>query len=279
MDRRAARRRHGHLADAPHLMVEGRPLRRRNGTIHRARARLGHSHLTDRQALKLRHDVRQALAEYWRTQGELEHSSVVAYQDLARRLALLDAPEHLVRRSMAAAMQEADHWTRCFDLAGRYLGQSLRPGRLRRPVRLPRSRTAELVALAVETLRDGLLNEGYAARLAAAKAERATDQRVHETLTIIAADEFDHASLSRDVLDWCLLAGGRPVFDMLNHLVTNMPVRARSVTLPAGLESHTLGDHGLFDADPDGAMFAALLTDVRDELAVRLQAHRLADAA
>jgi hypothetical protein len=124
-----------------------------------------------------------------------------------------------------------------------------------------------------------LLNEGYAARLAAAKAERATDQRVHETLTIIAADEFDHASLSRDVLDWCLLAGGRPVFDMLNHLVTNMPVRARSVTLPAGLESHTLGDHGLYDADPDGAMFAALVTDVRDELAVRLQAHRLADAA
>jgi hypothetical protein len=158
-------------------------------------------------------------------------------------------------------MQEADHWTRCFDLAGRYLGQSLRPGRLRRPMRLPRSRTAELVALAVETLRDGVLNEGYAARLAAAKAERAVDQRVHDTLTVIAADEFEHAVLSREILDWCLLAGGRPVFDMLNHLVTHMPVR------------------GLFDADPDGAMFAALLASARDELAVRLQAHRLADAA
>jgi hypothetical protein len=255
-------------------MVEGRPLRRRNGRIHRARARLGHSHLTDRQALKLRHDVRHALAEYWRTQGELEHSSVVAYQDLARRLELLDAPESLVRRSLSAAVQEADHWTRCFELAGRYLGQSLRPGRLRRPMRLPRSRTAELVALAVETLRDGVINEAYTGRLAAVKAERATDQRVHDTLVIIAADELDHASLSRDVLDWCLAVGGRPVYDMVNHMVTTMPTTTTGITLPMGIESRSLGDHGLLDADPDGLLFAALVTQVRDELGVRLQGHR-----
>jgi hypothetical protein len=256
-------------------MVEGRPLRRRNGRVHRARSRLGHSRLTDRQALKLRYDVRQALADYWRTQGELEHSSVVAYQDLARRLVLLDAPELLVRRSLAAAMQEADHWTRCFDLAGRYLGQSLRPGRLRRPLRLPRSRTAELLALAVETLRDGVVNEAYAGRLAAAQAERAIDQRVHATLVVIAADELDHASLARDVLDWCLAVGGRPVHDMVNHLVTHMStVPSMGVELPMGIQSRTLGDHGLFDADPDGSMYAALVGEVRDELGVRLQAHR-----
>lgn len=270
--------RHERNAAPTHLMVEGRPLRRRNGRIHRARARLGHSHLTDRHALKLRHDVRQALAEYWRTQGELEHSSVVAYQDLARRLEMLDAPESLVRRSLSAAVQEADHWTRCFDLAGRYLGQSLRPGRLRRPMRLPRSRTAELVALAVETLRDGVINEAYAGRLAAAKAERATDQRVHDTLVIIAADELDHSSLSRDILDWCLAVGGRPVYDMVNHMVTTMPTTTTGIALPVGIQSRTLGDHGLLDADPDGLLFAQLVAQVRDELGVRLQGHRL-DAA
>jgi hypothetical protein len=258
-----------------HHLVEGRPLRRRNGRIHRARSRLGHSHLTDRQALKLRHDVRQALAEHWRTQGELEHSTVVAYQDLARRLALLDAPEQLVRRCLSAAVQEADHWTRCFELAGRYLGQSLRPGRLRRPLRLPRSRTSELVALAVETLRDGVLNEGYAGRLAAARADRAIDPRVHDTLTIIAADELDHASLSRDILDWCLAVGGSPVYDMVTHLVTHMPATTTRMALPVGLESRALGDHGLFDPDPDGTIFTQLVTEVRDELTVRLQARRV----
>lgn len=265
---------HGRIDASTHRLVEGRPLRRRNGDVHRARARLGHSHLTDRHALKLRHDVRQALAEYWRTQGELEHSSVVAYQDLARRLALLDAPQSLVRRSLGAAVQEADHWTRCFELAGRYLGQSLRPGRLRRPMRLPRSRTAELVAVAVETLRDGVINEAYVGRLAAAKAERAVDQRVHDTLVIIAADELDHAALSRDILDWCLAVGGRPVYDMVNHMVTHMPTVTTGIELPLGIQSHTLGDHGLFDADPDGLVFATLVNQVRDELGVRLQGHR-----
>lgn len=260
-------------------MVEGRPLRRRNGRIHRARARLGHSHLTDRQALKLRHDVRQALAEFWRTQGELEHSSVVAYQDLARRLELLDAPEVLVRRSLSAAVQEADHWTRCFDLAGRYLGQSLRPGRLRRPMRLPRSRTGELVALAVETLRDGVINEAYAGRMAAMRAERASDRRAHDTLVVIAADESEHAALSRDILDWCLAVGGRPVHDMITHMVTHMPATVGSgIALPVGIESRAFAEHGLSDPDPDGALYSQLVRAVRDELAVRLQAHRL-DAA
>jgi hypothetical protein len=138
--------------------------------------------------MHLRHEVRLALADHWQAQGELEHSSVVAYQDLARRLALLEAPEELVRRSLSAAVEEADHWTRCFELAGRYLGQSLRPGRLRRPLRLPRSRTAELASLAVESLRDGILLEGYAASMAAARADRASDGRVVESLRVIAAD-------------------------------------------------------------------------------------------
>ena len=241
------------------------------------RSRLGHSHLTDRQALKLRHDVRQALAEYWRTQGELEHSSVVAYQDLARRLALLDAPEHLVRRCLSAAVQEADHWTRCFELAGRYLGQSLRPGRLRRPLRLPRSRTSELVALAVETLRDGVLNEGYAGRLAAGQGRAGHRPRVHDTLVIIAADELDHASLSRDILDWCLSRG------RLTRCTTwsptwspTMPTTTTRMAMPRRASSRgRWAITACYDADPDGTIFTELVAEVRDELAVRLQARRL----
>jgi hypothetical protein len=260
---------------APHdagLMVEGRPLRGRNGRVQRAQARRGHSHLTDRQAMHLRHEVRHALAEHWKAQGELEHSSVVAYQDLARRLALLDAPDDLVRRSLSAAVQEADHWTRCFELAGRYLGQSLRPGRLRRPRRLPRSRTAELTSLAVESLRDGMLLEGYAATMATARAERASDRRVVETLRVIAADEVLHAALSADVLSWCVREGGAPVAEIVAAAAAQLPDHPPVLVAPIGLDAPSLAEHGLFDADPTHAAWHAMVESVRTQVCARLSA-------
>jgi hypothetical protein len=280
----------GNLADSPAtttvpppdpsvMVIEGRPLRRRNGRLHRARARLGHSHLTDRQALWLSADVRAALAEHWRTQGELEHASVVAFQDLARRLAMVDAPEHLVRGALRAAEQEADHWYRCFELAGRYLGQSLRPGRLRRPLRLPRSRTTELSALAVEALRDGVLNEGYAALLAEAKAARASDARVHETLRVIAHDEAEHAALSAEVLAWCLTVGGPATREAVADALLALPTRMSGAVLPHGVPSRPLADHGLADVDPDGARYDDLLASIRFDVCSLLAADRLDAAA
>lgn len=260
-------------------MVEGRPLRGRNGRVQRARARLGHSHLTDRQAMHLRHEVRHALALHWRAQGELEHSSVVAYQDLARRLALLDAPDDLIRRSLGAAIQEADHWTRCFDLAGRYLGQSLRPGRLRRPLRLPRTRAAELSSLAVEALRDGVVLEQYASQTAAARASRANDARVVETLQVIAVDELAHAALSADVLRWCISVGGRPVMDAVRAATAQLPAWPPMLHTAAGRDASSLADHGLFDADPYNAVWTALISSVRGDVLGTLDAEALRHAA
>ena len=248
------------------LMVEGRPLRGRNGRVQRAQARRGHSHLTDRQAMHLRHEVRLALASHWTAQGELEHSSVVAYQDLARRLALLDAPDELVRRSLSAAVQEADHWTRCFELAGRYLGQSLRPGRLRRPLRLPRSRTAELTSLAVESLRDGMLLEGYASAMAAARADRASDGRVVETLRVIAADEIHHVALSADVLAWCVREGGSAVAQLVEAAAADLPDHPPVLVAPVGLDAPSLAEHGLFDSDPTHEVWRALAQTVRAQV-------------
>jgi hypothetical protein len=261
------------------LMVEGRPLRGRNGRVHRARARRGYSHLTDRQAMHLRQEVRHALAEHWKAQGELEHSSVVAYQDLARRLALLDAPADLVRRALSAAVQEADHWTRCFELAGRYLGQSLRPGRLRRPLRLPRSRSVELAALAVETLRDGMLLEAYAASMAGARAARAYDARVVESLCVFAADEAVHAALSADVLDWCLAQGGAPIVEAVETAAAQLPDHPPVLASPLGLDAPFLADHGLFDADPHHEVWAALVASTRAEVACRLADRTVRHAA
>lgn len=277
--RRLLRRVRPPAPQAAGLMVEGRPLRSRSGRVQRARARLGHSHLTDLQALRLRTDCRSALARHWRAQGELEHSSVVAYQDLARRLAMLDAPDDLVRRSLGAAVQEADHWTRCFELAGRYLGQSLHPGRLRRPLRMPRSRTAELCALAVETLRDGVVLESYAARTAAVRAERANDARVITTLQVIANDEAGHAALASDVLGWCVVVGGLPVREAVRAAARQLAARPPVLEVSTKADPRVLADHGLFDADPDHQMWKVLVSQTRDQLSNWLDAPVVTHAA
>lgn len=239
-------------------IVEGRPLRGWHGRVHLARARMGHSHLTDQAAMRLAHPLRQALADHWRMQGELEHSSVVAYQDLARRLALLDAPEELVRRSWAASEHQAIHGEKCFELAGRYLGQSMSSGRLRRPLRLPRSRSAELQSLASETLLDGVLLEGYASRMARARAERAFDPRAQEVLRMMAIHQATNTVLGHEVLDWCLDVGGRPVRAAVHDTATRLPIIGPAIGVPERLDHHVLADHGLYDADPEHTLFREL---------------------
>jgi len=266
----------GGLTDTPtttvpsteNVVVVGRPLRRRNGRLHWARSRRGHGRLTDRQALSLGAAERAALAEHWRNQGELEHASVIAFNDLAHRLAQVDAPDELLRRTVRAADQEANHTRLCFDLAGRYLGETVHAGRLRRPRRLPRSRTSELTQLAVDALRDGVLNEGYAAWLAVGKAERATDQRVRDTLQVIARDEAQHAALSADVLAWCLAEGGEPVLGAVIASAGELPARMYEPAIPTDVDGHTLADHGLFNADQDGEGYAEVLRDTLRHLPV-----------
>lgn len=249
------------------IVVTGRPLRRRNGRLRLARSRRGHSHLTDRQALRLSPPVRRALGDHWRSQGEMEHASVVAFHDLARRLTAVDAPTSLVDRATRAANQEADHTQRCFDLAGRYLGQNLLPGRLHRPIRLPRSRETELARLAVEALRDGVLNEGHAAWLAARQAERATDFRVRDTLLVIARDEAEHAEVSAAVLAWCLAQGEADVVTAVIAAAACLPIRVAACAIPAGVDAAALADHGLFDADDaahgKGSGYASVLAATR----------------
>ena len=184
----------------------------------------------------------------------MEHASVVAFHDLARRLTAVGAPTALAERAVRAATQEADHTQRCFDIAGRYLGQNLLPGRLHRPIRMPRSRETELARLAVEALRDGVLNEGYAAWLAAGQAERATDSRVRDALLVIARDEAEHAEMSTAVLAWCLAEGDTEVANAVVAAAACLPTSITSWVIPAGVDVTALGDHGLFD--PDGARYA-----------------------
>jgi len=245
-----------------HLFT-GRPLRRRNGKARWARARRGTSRLTDQVALELPSAVRAALADHWRRQGELEHASIIAFHDLAVRLEAVHAPGRLVAAAQHAAQQEADHAQRCFELAGRYEGRSYSAGRLNRPLRIRRSRVAELRALAVEAFRDGVVNEGYAAWVAEEQGLRAVDGRVRTTLAVIARDEAEHASLSAEVLAWCVEVGGEPVSNAVALAAASLPHRMTAAVVPDGLDAAVLAQHGLHDPDPDGAGYQRVAAGAR----------------
>ena len=135
---------------------------------------------------------REVLAAYWRDTAELEHASIVAFHHLGRSLQLAGAPSALLEGCATAAAQEADHAARCFALASRYLGAIVTPGRLR----MPRVSVPSLSTLATDSLRDGMLNEGYAAWLADRQLQGATEPEVVDTLRTIARDEANHAQLS-----------------------------------------------------------------------------------
>ena len=169
---------------------------------------------------------------------------------------------------MRAADQESTHARLCFDLAGRYLGETVYAGRLRRPRRMPKSRTSELAQLAVEALRDGVLNEGYAAWLAASKAQRATDSRVRDALHVIARDEAQHAELSADVLAWCMVEGGAAVADAVDAAATELPTRMHEPTIATDANEQTLADHGMFNVDESGEGYAAILSDTLRRLPI-----------
>ena len=249
----------------PGTAIVGRPLRRRRGRLYFARSRTNGLWVTDAATLALPRDVRTLLADHWRQAGEMEHASVIAFGDLSRRLRRVRAAHSLVERAERAAAQEQEHSRRCFELASRYAGRQIVAGRLHLPLRRPRVRANEINTLAVEALRDGVVNEGYAAWLAGAQLDRARDTEVRNTLTVIAADEAEHAELSRDVLEWCLLNGGAATQAAVDAAFAQLPQRMTGPTVPAAVPQPAqvvLAAHGLVDVDPDGDGYRHVLASL-----------------
>jgi hypothetical protein len=75
---------------------------------------------------------------------------------------------------------------------------------------------AALIRLAMESLEDGLVNEGDAAAQAAADPRRGDCARADRTLRRIAAEERRHASLGAAIVGWAARTGGDPVRDALS---------------------------------------------------------------
>ncbi|MEZ4380436.1 MAG: hypothetical protein R3A79_03765 [Nannocystaceae bacterium] len=152
--------------------------------------------------------TREALATLWHHDAQKEHASVPAFSRLAWLLAGLGAPAELLEETHRAGIQEIDHARRCFALAAGYAGAPLTvepiPELLRAPLGVGRD---PLLAVALESLRDGCLVEDFNADVAAVAAAGASDPAARELAAIIARDEREHAALAWAVVAWCLEVG------------------------------------------------------------------------
>lgn len=138
-------------------------------------------------------------------EARIEYASVASFSELGLTLMALGAPTALVARCHRAAMDEIRHAATLDRLAGR---DSAPFGAIphllgRRIGGRSRSRRRHLARLAVESYRDGWLNEGASASEFEARALRAQGTEERRALERIAADERSHAELGRDVVLWC----------------------------------------------------------------------------
>lgn len=195
----------------------------------------------------LSHAAREALATAWLNDARQEHASVPAFSRISLTLVALGAPSRLVERAHRAALEEIEHARRTFALAGAYGGGALGPGPL--PELLTEtlepgegSPEEAIQRLAVESLSDGCLGEGFAAALAAEALARAQDPAVCEALEIIERDEASHAELSWEILAWCVAVGGDdvrgPLLSRLGRLPGRIEVQPIAEDLIPELERH-----------------------------------------
>ncbi|HZU99652.1 MAG TPA: ferritin-like domain-containing protein [Planctomycetota bacterium] len=166
---------------------------------------------------------RVELARSWLLEARFEHASIAAFSGLSLDLMALGAPPRLVELAHRAALDEIVHARLCFALASGYEGRAIGPGAFAEARARERrgSERSEIERLAVEALRDGCLNEGFAAALAARALPEAKDEAVRTTLALIARDEARHVELAWSVLEWTLARGAGPAVERL--LKAGMP--------------------------------------------------------
>jgi hypothetical protein len=161
-------------------------------------------------------------SELWRERGREEHASVPAFARLAIELVSVGAPAHLVDGALAAAREEVDHARNAFALAGGF-----------EPIALPCA-DVSLTDLALSSVRDGRLGEGFAAAIALEESKRC-DGVEASVLRAIAAEERAHADLSARIVRWAVWEGGHPVRKAVEAQLRRMPPvgTARSELLSA----------------------------------------------
>lgn len=146
----------------------------------------------------------------WLERALMEHASVAAFARLVLELASLGAPAELLGAATDAQRDEVEHARYCFARAGELAGYVIEPAEF--PLALAPLVSRTLAELAVDSLRDGCLGEGYAA----AVLELAG-------MSQMAADERRHAALGLQIVRWCVARGGAPVAAALEAALETLP--------------------------------------------------------
>ena len=225
----------------PGQVTQGRPFRLR-GRARLPRPRFGRSRSAgvDNDGLSVRE--RDAIGRHWLECARGEYASVPAFRQLAVRLHALEAPQRLIDRALQSAAEERVHAERTLALASRMLHRS---------ITLSFDESHGFVApqtiaeLAVESLIDGCLNEGCAAREAALRADAVRDIEVAAVLRMIAHDEAAHAELAWDIIQWALQIAPREVGEALQRAV--LPPARTGFRLPRHCDHDTLRSYGWID--------------------------------
>lgn len=255
--------------------AHGRPLRLGPRVV-RGRVRGGVRGGSARQAGQaLPWATRWLLGRAWSRDAALEHASVRAFEQLAQQLEAVDAPPELVARARQAATEETEHARLCLGLASRHARRELTLAPL---PELPntvasidgRDREATIVRIAVESLVDGVIGEGWAAAAAQRAQQETTDVQTLHALEVIARDEASHAAHARDVLTWCLAEGGERTRAAVRRATRRERGRVRSRGLPMTSwmlptrSTDLLAHYGRFREARPGALDAELRAALPD---------------
>lgn len=160
-----------------------------------------------------------ALAKAWLKDAEAEHASIAAFSELQLSLLSLGAPPALLAATATAIQDEIRHADFCYAQASSYSTASYKAGPLKVGGSISRRlgpRSLRLGLLALDSLFDGCLNEGVAARLAGGAALRCEGE-LGKALGGIAEDEARHAELAWEIVEWSLDQGGAFVEALLKR--------------------------------------------------------------
>jgi hypothetical protein len=161
-----------------------------------------------------------AFGELWLRRALAEHASIATFAELTLELMAHGAPAELLAAAQRAQADELRHALACFGIASALLERQVGPGDYPAAARGVRGRSK--AELAVESLRDGVLGEGYAAELARAATSRAAPE-LESLFTTIAREEAEHAELGFEVLRWCLKTGGAEVAEAVFGALQEVP--------------------------------------------------------
>lgn len=180
-------------------------------------------------------EAREALAAQWRENGRTEHASVAAFAQVTLDLMALGAPPALLAGAQRDALDEIRHAQLCFSLARALDGQAQSPTAFPQAAKtraLSSARELALAQVAIDSLIEGALLEGFSARLISKLITRCEDPATTAVLKELAADEGRHSRHGWDVVDWCVSQGGAGVVHALMGAVAALPNRSKSAVSP-----------------------------------------------